>query len=228
MKMIIDNKGKVFGKVNIVDITIIVIIILLLAIIIKFIFFPVNYFQYRYFLAEINYTHIPRQDLSLLSIGNNFLYGDDNSYIVVPEGKQVDCYIYITAEETNVTANTSTGDYIPRMMQDLCYFTALPMNSSAGTNWPEENAGKKSNMVCQKNVGNLTYISYTVSDKAESFCTASFLFKLKTRIIDGEPYYPQYTYHIAEGEYADMMVGNLELYEGQIMSVTPYKEGEDD
>src|SRR3989344_9201832 len=176
MKMILDDKGRIFGRMNIVDIAIVAIMILSLFIALKLIFFPVNYFQYDYLDAEINYSYIPKQNLSMFSIGRNSIYDDNDSYMVVPEGKQVDCYIDIFTQKIMDPISNESGWITLIKRHDICYFTKSSPYSGFNEDRLNE-AMEKSNVVCEENVEDLDYSEFIIPGNSTYLCKALFLFK---------------------------------------------------
>lgn len=218
--MIIDNKGRIFGKINVFDLAVATILILFLFIAIKFTFFKPNYFHYEDVTAEVLFENISLNELLLFHDEDYLLYSDNESYISVSGEEFVECinknfrkglFYYFNESYTR-------SDNITRMIcinnadgQGVAYF----LNDSV-------NISDENDMVSCYN------ISYTIKNggtnisklEADDYlCKIKFLFNLKARIIDNEPFYKDYGYHISEGGFFEATVNNITFRRGKIVSV---------
>src|SRR3989344_5874651 len=89
--MIIDAKGRIFGKVNILDLLVLAIFVLGLFIAIKFIFFKPNFFHYKNMFVEVSFSGVPLNYLVNFSNEKNYLYLDNESYLLFPDNNAAVC-----------------------------------------------------------------------------------------------------------------------------------------
>lgn len=146
--MIIDNKGRISGKVNIVDLTVLVILTLAIFIAIKFIFFNPNFFYYKDVVVEANFSEIPLSNLTHLSKGKILLYLDNDSYLILSEKDFARCsnkrkeieLVYYFNDSYSILAKTLTVNCIhnSKHLSDVHYFNeeylSIPKTTSFNCN----------------------------------------------------------------------------------------------
>lgn len=89
--MIIDNKGRIMGKINVVDLTLLIIIVLGAFILIKFTFFRPEYFLYKDMVVDVKFSDVAMQDIIKISrSGAEYrAYIDNDSYLMLSKSSVV-------------------------------------------------------------------------------------------------------------------------------------------
>lgn len=225
MKDFIDSKGRFFGKINLVDITIAIILLLAAFIAVKFVFFPTNYFHYEDFLVEVNYTGIPMENLGHLHFGKNYLNNDNNSYLILPKDNKVMCSHKINSDQL-FEYMVSNGSVSKKNTTNCAYKKTFQDFKIEENRYPS--ASEKNSIICffyNDSYLDKNYIMFEDPfSKPEDFsCEAVFLIKLRARIIDNEPFYEESRYYIGKGGYLDAKIGDAVFYEGKISSSIVYE-----
>lgn len=187
---IIDRKGRLFGRVNLLDLAVLSILAVAMFIAVKFIFFRPDFFMYKDVVAEISFNGTPLSDMTSLSKGKNFLYDDKNSYLLISETIYANCSNR-GSRNLEYYFNDSHFVLTEKMLIDL---------KQNGTIISLENIKTK-----------LSKEREAIPDIKDYTCYADFLFKIKTRIINDMPFYERGWYKIGKGNYFEARVGNITI-----------------
>lgn len=103
--MIIDSKGRIFCRINILDLAISIIIILGAFVAVKFMFFRPEFFHYERVVFDAEFTNVSLADLAGLKEGKNLLYPGNDSYLIMKRGDTFTCF-----NEDNAVISYSFND----------------------------------------------------------------------------------------------------------------------
>lgn len=217
--MIIDNQGRIFGWINLIDLTLVVILILAGFIAIKFIFFMPDYIHYRNATINVEFTGVPITDLYQLKVGKNYFHMDNDSYLFIKEEDFARCnnkknnlslLYYFNDSYMEFHEKYFFGcDYDKNNIEVIYYFDnpMLPL--------PEI---KKTRCTYESVNNTFIYLKDINLNFDDSICDVGLLFKIKARILDDRPFY-NYDYQLFKGGYFGFRTGDTILRRGNIVAV---------
>ncbi|MFA6888194.1 MAG: DUF4330 family protein [Candidatus Woesearchaeota archaeon] len=167
---LIDSKGRIFNKINIIDLIIIFLFILCIIALVKFTFFKQDYLTHKDFYIKVHFENVLLEDINKFSYGIKYLDLNNESYLDAPNSSIFNCSMLrgkilgfddknnssVNENETYICEATVFLKVHTLLIDDIYYYNSFPITLKADFTIDDQNIKLGYGKILEIYDGNIT------------------------------------------------------------------------